>query len=129
MAIAMPRRAATESLGRQRLAISELSKATGVPLATVKYSLREGLLPAGRATGATQAQYDESHVIRLRLARSLVQVGGLSVAAARDVLAALDTPGQSHVSPDAPALRQLPVLLALRRLAQEAVSAETLDHS
>lgn len=197
--------------------ISELSRVTGVPIATVKYYLREGLLPPGRATGATQAEYDDGHVRRLRLARALVQVGGLAVAAARDVLASLDAAegslhdvlGAAHsalppqleeegepsrarglsdalgwrVHPEAPALRQLehalralddvgapadderlaayadaarriaeldvsgvpttspdeaasavvigtvlwePVLLALRRLAQEAVSAERL---
>jgi DNA-binding transcriptional MerR regulator len=71
--------------------ISELARVTGVPVATVKYYLRVGLVPSGRATGATQAQYDEGHVQRLRLARALVQVGGLSVAAARDVLSAVDT--------------------------------------
>jgi DNA-binding transcriptional MerR regulator len=199
--------------------ISELSTVTGVPVATVKYYLREGLLPPGRATGATTAEYDDRHVARLRLARALVQVGGLSVAAARDVLASLDAAGESlhevlgaahsalppqvdddieprrarslaagrgwQVHPGAPALRQLehalralddvgepadgerlasyadaarrvaevdvagvpstspeeaatavvigtvlwePVLLALRRLAQEAVSAELHDH-
>jgi len=195
--------------------ISELSTVTGVPVATVKYYLREGLVPPGRVTGATRAEYDDGHVRRLRLARALVQVGGLSVAAARDVLAFLDAAdgslhevlGAAHsalppqlddphdptralglvsrwgwrVHPEAPALRQLehalrglddvgaaaddvrlatyadaarrvaeadvtsvpttspeeaatvvvigtvlwePVLLALRRLAQEAVSAE-----
>lgn len=70
--------------------ISELSRTTGVPVATVKYYLRERLLPPGTATGATQAQYDERHVRRLRLVRALLQVGGLSVAAARDVVACLD---------------------------------------
>ena len=75
--------------------ISELSRTTGVPVATVKYYLREGLLPPGHATGATQAQYDDHHVARLRLARALVQVGGLSIAAARDVLTALNTAGDS----------------------------------
>lgn len=199
--------------------ISELSRVTGVPVATVKYYLREGLVPPGRATGATSAQYDEGHVQRLRLARALVQVGGLSVASACDVLRSLDAAdgslhdvlGAAHsalppqleeerepararslaaalgwrIHPDAPALRQLehalralddvgspaseerlaayadtarriaeldvsgvpttspdeaatavvigtvlwePVLLALRRLAQEAVSAERLAH-
>ena len=198
--------------------ISELSAATGVPVATVKYYLREGLLHPGEATAATQAQYDDSHVRRLRLARALVQVGGLSVAGAREVLAALDSgPASLHdvlgvahsalppqpeggldpvralslarawgwrVHPDAPSLRQLeraltaldeldapateaalaayadaahrvaevdvgglptttaedaataavvgtvlyePVLLALRRMAQEAVSAELFN--
>ncbi|MFE9097124.1 MerR family transcriptional regulator [Streptomyces sp. NPDC007264] len=66
--------------------ISELSRRSGVPNATIKYYLREGLLPPGRATGATRAEYDESHLRRLRLARALVGVRGLSVAAARHVL-------------------------------------------
>ena len=72
--------------------IAELSRRTGVPVPTVKYYLREGLLPAGRATAATQAQYDEGHEHRLRLVRALVEVGGLSLAAVRRVLAAVDDP-------------------------------------
>ncbi|MEW1718345.1 MerR family transcriptional regulator [Streptomyces sp. NPDC093109] len=66
--------------------ISELSRLSGVPNATIKYYLREGLLPAGRATGATQAEYDESHLKRLRLIRALIGVRGLSVAATKKVL-------------------------------------------
>lgn len=66
--------------------ISELSRRSGVPNATIKYYLREGLLPPGRATAATQAEYDESHLRRLRLVRALIGVRGLSVAAAKQVL-------------------------------------------
>ncbi|PRY51080.1 MerR-like DNA binding protein [Geodermatophilus tzadiensis] len=73
--------------------ISELARRTGVPVATVKYYLREGLLPAGELTGATRARYDETHVERLRLVRALLGPGGLSVATARTVLAAVDAPG------------------------------------
>lgn len=69
--------------------ISELSRLTGVPVPTIKYYLREGLLHAGESTGATQARYDDSHVRRLRLARALIGVGGLSVSAAREVLACM----------------------------------------
>lgn len=75
--------------------ISALSAATGVPVATVKYYLREGLLHEGKLTSATQAQYDQSHVERLNLVRSLAGVGGLSVAAIRDVLAGIDNPPDS----------------------------------
>ena len=35
--------------------ISALAQATGLPVATVKYYLREGLLHPGVATSATQA--------------------------------------------------------------------------
>ncbi|HOZ59840.1 MAG TPA: MerR family transcriptional regulator, partial [Nakamurella multipartita] len=38
--------------------ISELSRASGVPTATIKYYLREKLLHEGVLTSATQARYD-----------------------------------------------------------------------
>lgn len=75
--------------------ISELSRAADVPVATVKYYLREGLLHEGRRTSATQAQYDDSHVARLRLVRSLVGGAGLSVSTARELLGHLDRPPES----------------------------------
>ncbi|MFF6864471.1 MerR family transcriptional regulator [Streptomyces ardesiacus] len=70
--------------------ISELSRRSGVSIPTIKYYLRDGLLPPGRATAANQAAYDEEHVRRLRLIRSLIGVRGLSVSATKDVLAAVD---------------------------------------
>ncbi|TJZ59248.1 MerR family transcriptional regulator [Streptomyces piniterrae] len=75
--------------------IGELSRATGVAIPTIKYYVREGLLPAGRLTSPNQASYDDSHVRRLRLIRGLMDVGGLSVSAVREVLAAVDTPDES----------------------------------
>ena len=70
--------------------MSELSRASGVPVPTIKFYLRERLLPAGRATAATQAQYDEEHLARLRLIRALVDVGRLPLSAVRDVLTVVD---------------------------------------
>ncbi|MFD9503888.1 MerR family transcriptional regulator [Streptomyces sp. NPDC060035] len=70
--------------------LSELSEQSGVSTATIKYYLRERLLPAGRHVSATQAEYDESHLRRLRLVRALLQVGRLTVATAREVLAHVD---------------------------------------
>ena len=75
--------------------ISELARRGGLPVATVKYYLREGLLPAGELTAATQAQYSESHVERLLLIRALLGPGGLSIPAARTVLDAVDDPTTS----------------------------------
>ncbi|MCB5167705.1 MerR family transcriptional regulator [Streptomyces bambusae] len=70
--------------------ISQLSRRTGVPVASIKYFRREGLLPAGRATAATLAEYGEEHVERLRLIKALTTLGGLSIAATREVLGAVD---------------------------------------
>lgn len=75
--------------------MAELSERTGVPVPTIKFYLREGLLPRGERTSPNQAQYDEAHERRLRLARALVEIGGLSVATTRDVLAYLDQPGST----------------------------------
>lgn len=59
-------------------------------VATIKYYMREGLVPQGERTRPNQAVYDESHLRRLRLARALIDVGGLPVAVAHDVLQTLD---------------------------------------
>ncbi|MFG2905490.1 MerR family transcriptional regulator [Kitasatospora sp. NPDC048286] len=72
--------------------ISDLSRQSGTPVATIKYYVREGLLPPGRPLGATLTLYGDEHVQRLRLIRALTARGGLSIAATRDVLAALDQP-------------------------------------
>jgi DNA-binding transcriptional MerR regulator len=74
------------------LRIGELSRKTGVPVPTIKYYVREGLLPAGELTSRNQASYDETHERRLRLIRALLDVGGMKVAEIADVLAAVDDP-------------------------------------
>jgi DNA-binding transcriptional MerR regulator len=74
--------------------LSELSRVSRVSPATIKFYLREGLLPPGEPTGSRRlAEYGQSHVHRLRLIRALTEVGGLPLGAIRDVLAAIDDPG------------------------------------
>ena len=72
--------------------IAELSRRSGVPVPTVKYYLREGLLPAGELSSPNQARYDERHLRRLRLVRALLDVGRLPIAAIRELLADLEGP-------------------------------------
>lgn len=59
--------------------ISQLSKASGVSVATIKYYLREGLLHPGQKLTERLAEYDESHVRRLGLIRVLREVGDVPV--------------------------------------------------
>lgn len=66
--------------------ISELVERTGVPLATIKFYLREGMLMPGEATSATRASYGEEHVRRLRLIRALSEVAGLPLQKVRVIL-------------------------------------------
>ncbi|WP_186778556.1 MerR family transcriptional regulator [Streptomyces salinarius] len=70
--------------------LADLSKRSGVSTATIKYYLREGLLPPGRQINATTAEYDEGHLRRLRLVRALIQVGKVPVSTAREVLGHVD---------------------------------------
>ncbi|MGW8530015.1 MULTISPECIES: MerR family transcriptional regulator [Nocardiopsidaceae] len=72
--------------------IGELSERSGTPVPTIKYYLREGLLPRGERTGPNQASYGEGHLHRLRLVRALTDVGGLPIATTREILARVDSP-------------------------------------
>lgn len=70
--------------------MAELSRLSGVPTATIKYYLREELLPGGEATAPNQARYGQRHLDRLALIRALREAAGLSIAAIGRVLAAMD---------------------------------------
>ena len=59
--------------------ISQLSKESGVPVATIKYYLREGLLHPGQKLTERLAEYDQSHLRRLGLIRVLRELGDVPV--------------------------------------------------
>ncbi|WP_114854146.1 MerR family transcriptional regulator [Brachybacterium sp. YJGR34] len=87
--------------------ISELADRTGVAVGTIKYYLREDLLPPGRQTSRTSAEYGDDHVERLLLVRALIEAGGLGIAAIRRVVAVLDAPEPSRQDVLATAQRAL----------------------
>lgn len=70
--------------------LGDLSACTGVSVASLKYYQREGVLPAGLVSPERTASYDDTHLARVRLIRALLDSGGLSVAAVRSVVDALD---------------------------------------
>lgn len=70
--------------------MAELSRRSGVPVATIKYYVREGLLPAGEATAVNQALYDDDHLTRLDLIRALREAADLPVATIARVLTTMD---------------------------------------
>lgn len=51
--------------------ISEVAEQTGVPIATIKFYIREQLLPRPRTAGRTVGRYDAAFVQRLELVREL----------------------------------------------------------
>ncbi len=71
--------------------ISELSTASGISVASIKYYLREGILAPGTPDGPNRASYGEAHLARLRLVRGLVEGAGVSIAGVKRITDALDT--------------------------------------
>ena len=93
--------------------INELAERSGVSAATIKYYVREGLVPGGDRTGYNQVTYDESHLHRIRLIRALLDLGRLPIATAKQVIEAVEEPGRAPHS--------------ILGVAQRAVSASTVD--
>lgn len=72
--------------------MSELAATAGVSVPTVKFYLREGLLPPGLAVSRTTAEYDETHLARIRVIRALSEAADLDLATIRRVIAVMDSP-------------------------------------
>jgi len=70
--------------------ISELSDRSGLTVQTIKFYIREGLLPRGSAVSATRAEYGPRHLERLRLISALREVGDLPVSAIQQIIAAIE---------------------------------------
>ncbi|MFD4179965.1 MerR family transcriptional regulator [Rhodococcus sp. NPDC058514] len=71
--------------------VSELVERSGLPLATIKYYLREGVLMSGEPTSATQSSYGEQHLRRLALIKALAGAG-LPIHKIRAIIRLIDEP-------------------------------------
>jgi DNA-binding transcriptional MerR regulator len=72
--------------------ISELSRHSGISISSIKFYIREGVLPAGERSQRNQAQYSEDHLRRLDLIKALREVAGLPLDTVRAVLEQADKP-------------------------------------
>lgn len=88
--------------------ISELSERSGVPVATVKFYIREGMLPRGESVSATRAEYGDEHLARLRLIAALADVRGLPLSRVHDILALVDAPAGDPIDTLGRAVGALP---------------------
>src|SRR5699024_668738 len=77
---------------RSPMRISEVAARTGAPVGTLKAYLREGLLPPGRRTSRTAAEYDDAHGERIRLIRALPGAGAPGIAAGGRIVPLLHSP-------------------------------------
>ncbi len=79
----------------QLLKIGEVSRRSGVPIATLKFYLREGLIAPARKSGRTMAWYDPSVVERIRCIRELQDRQFLPLDVIRETI-----DGASHADDD-----------------------------
>jgi DNA-binding transcriptional MerR regulator len=93
--------------------LAELSRRSGVPRSTIKFYIREGMLPAGEPAGRNQALYKAEHLERLALIRALREVAELPLGAIARVTAQLDRGwndgdpiGEALLSIHAPRMRE-----------------------
>src|SRR5436189_5738479 len=68
------------------LKISELAEASGVPVATVRHYLREGLLPEPVKTSRNMAYYPPEFVERIRLIKRLQEERFMPLRVIKDVI-------------------------------------------
>jgi DNA-binding transcriptional MerR regulator len=83
---------------RATFTVSELAKETGIPVARIKFYLREQLLPAGNLKAQKRAFYEVRHAQRLRLIHTLREVAELGVPAIRDLCKLLDGQAKNDLS-------------------------------
>jgi DNA-binding transcriptional MerR regulator len=70
--------------------LAELCRRSGVPRSTIKFYLREGMLPAGEPRAKNQAEYADRHLERLALIRVLREVTALPLEVIARVTKELD---------------------------------------
>nr|WP_246301278.1 MerR family transcriptional regulator [Microbacterium immunditiarum] len=74
----------------------------------MKFYIREGMLPRGEAVSATNAEYGEDHLARVRLIAALSDVRGLPLSRVREILALIDEPASDPVDTLGRAVGALP---------------------
>ncbi|MHC4390202.1 MAG: MerR family transcriptional regulator [Planctomycetota bacterium] len=102
--------------------MAELSERSGVSVPTIKYYLREGLLPAGRKHNKNLSLYGDDHLARLRLIELLKNALAIPLAEVRGVLDTLDQLSSSP--PRRPALAVLDVAERLRRACEQSTDTK-----
>lgn len=82
---------------RYLVQLKELSRRSGISAASIKYYLREDLLPAGESRHPTLAEYSDVHLVRLELITALRKIVGLSIGQIKTLVSAIDDPEVSFL--------------------------------
>jgi DNA-binding transcriptional MerR regulator len=106
---------------QELLKISEIAERAGVPVATVRHYVREGLLPEPVKTSRNMAYYPPEFVERIRLIKQLQEERFLPLKVIRELL-------DSGLTPESDVLERFDIPeRALRRLTELGVLSPTKD--
>ena len=105
--------------------LAELSRRSGVPRSTIKFYIREGMLPSGKSVGRNQALYGPEHLERLALISALREVAELPLEVIARVTSQLDR-GWKDGDPIGEALLAIHAPRKRRRTPEEKAELEGL---
>jgi AcrR family transcriptional regulator len=89
---------------RTQMSISELSAQSTIPVSTIKFYIRKGLLAGPVTTGRTRGYYTLSHLNRLNLIQKLKEDGTMTLDKIRETLQVIDQQGESEKAEDSKSL-------------------------
>jgi AcrR family transcriptional regulator len=75
---------------RRAMTISELASLSDLPLSTIKFYIRESLIPGPKKTRGTRAYYHEGHLHRLRLIKKIQTEGNLPLSKIRQIIGIIE---------------------------------------
>jgi len=75
---------------RRTMTLSELSSLSDLPLSTIKFYIRESLIPGPKKTRGTRAYYDEGHLHRLRLVKKIQTEGNLPLSKIKEIIGMIE---------------------------------------
>src|SRR5512134_917083 len=91
------RRTSDLSTARKRLKMKDLEQATGVGRESIRFYIREGLLPEPERPGRNVAWYDESFVERISLIKRLQQERFLPLSVIKGIVGSAAAPSAAEV--------------------------------
>jgi len=72
------------------MTVSELASLSAIPLSTIKFYIRESLIPGPRKTRGTRAYYDSRHLSRLKLIKKIQTEGHVPLSKIREIIGLID---------------------------------------
>ena len=75
---------------RKAMTISELASFSDIPLSTIKFYIRESLIPGPKKARGTRAYYDEGHLRRLKLIKKIQIEGNIPLSKIKEIIGMIE---------------------------------------